>query len=323
MIAWKRREFFPAVLFCLGIILSLPAGSFAQTPAKPVVFCSYNLKNWLLMQRSFDDDKAPPSGKPEKEKAKAVEFLGTIRPDILGVCEIGTQEDLKDLQTRLKAQGLDYPYLEHNVGGDVTRSLGLLSRYPISTRNSQRKLPYQMGAAQYLMQRGILDATVDIAPGYQVRFLGVHLKSKRQIPEADESLMRRNEAHLLRLHLDSILNAQPQCRIVCYGDFNEHRNEPAISEILGSRSSQSYMIDLFLKDAHGLVWTHFWDAADSYSRLDYFFVSRALRPLVDSKGTYIFTDPDFDKASDHRPIVLTLKPLPATAAVPTSSNRQE
>lgn len=210
------------------------------------------------MQRSFDDEGAPATAKPAKEKAKVIEFLQAIHPDILGVCEIGSLEDLKDLQTRLKNAGLDYPHLEHSAGGDVTRSLGLLSRFPISSRNSQSKLPYQMGAAQFLMQRGILDATVDIGPGYQVRFLGVHLKSKRQIPDADESLMRRNEAHLLRLHLDGILNSQPQCRIVCYGDFNEHRNEPAISEILGSRSNQSYMLDITLKDAHGQVWTHFW-----------------------------------------------------------------
>jgi len=29
----------------------------------------------------------------------------------------------------------------------------------------------------------------------------------REIPEADQSLMRRNEAHLLRKHIDSILKA--------------------------------------------------------------------------------------------------------------------
>ena len=303
----KRRGVIPAVLFCLSLTWTFVH---AQEPAKPVVFCSYNLKNWLFMQRSFGDKDAPLASKPEKEKGKVIEFIQDIHPDILGVCEIGSLNDLKEVQTRLNHAGLDLPHLEFCQGGDPTRSLGLLSKFPISARNSQTKLQYQMGAETYPMQRGILDATVDIAPDFQVRFLGVHLKSKRPIPEADESLMRRNEAHLLRLHLDSILEKEPQAKIVSYGDFNEHRNEPAISEIIGSRSSQSYMMDLFLRDSHGLVWTHFWDTADVYARLDYLFVSRGLRPLVDSKGTYIYTAADFDKGSDHRPIVMTLKPTP-------------
>lgn len=305
LITMKRRGFVPAVFFCL-LAACFPAP--AQETAGPVVFCSYNLKNWLLMQRSFGEKGSPLLPKPESEKAKVVAFLKDIRPDILGICEIGSLEDLKDLQSRLSQQGLDLPHLEHCTGGDTSRSLGLLSRFPITARNSQRELSYQMGAETFPMQRGILDATVDVGSGFEVRCLGVHLKSKRAIPEADESLMRRNEAHLLRRHLDRIFEEQPQAKVVSYGDFNEHRNEPAISEIIGSRSSPGHMIDLYLKDEHGLVWTHFWDAADVYGRLDYLFVSRNLRPYVEARGTYIHTAADFDKASDHRPIVMTLNP---------------
>lgn len=301
----QRRGFVPAVFFCL----LLPWGILqAQDTPGAVVFCSYNVKNWLFMQRSFGSKDSPLSTKPEKEKAKVVEFLTAIRPDILGLCEIGSVEDLKEIQSRLRAEGMDLPHLEHCAGADPTRSLGLLSRFPITGRNSQNRLYYQMGATSFPMQRGILDATVSITPDFQVRFLGVHLKSKRAIPEADESLMRRNEAHLLRLHMDRLFEQEPGAQAVCYGDFNEHRNEPAISAIIGSRASPGYMTDLHLRDAHGLVWTHFWDAADVYGRLDYLFVSRSLRPRVDMKGSYIYTTADFDKASDHRPIVMTIRP---------------
>lgn len=301
----KRRGFILAVFF--GLLAGWPSLHGQEVP-KSVTFCSYNLKNWLLMQRSFGDEDSPLTAKPEAEKALVVAFLKDIHPDVLGVCEIGSLDDLKELQSRLRDQGLDLPHLEHCTGGDTTRSLGLLSRFPITARDSQTKLSYQMGAETFPMQRGILDATVDVGGGFEIRCLGVHLKSKRAIPEADESLMRRNEAHLLRKHLDRIFEAQPQAKIVSYGDFNEHRNEPAISEIIGSRSTPGYMIDLYLRDAHGQVWTHFWDAADVYGRLDYLFVSRSLRPYVDTKGTLIYTAADFDKASDHRPIVMKLNP---------------
>ncbi|TDU70769.1 endonuclease/exonuclease/phosphatase family protein [Prosthecobacter fusiformis] len=301
----QRRGFVPAVFFCL---LWFCQDLSAEEPAREVVFCSYNVKNWLLMQRSFGDPDEPLVSKPEKEKAKVVEFLTEIRPDILGLCEIGSLEDIKEVQTRLRSSGVDLPHLTRCTGGDPTRSLGLLSRYPIMAVYSQTRLYYQMGAISLPMQRGILDATVSITPELQVRFLGVHLKSKRAIPEADETLMRRNEAHLLRLHMDQIYAQEPDAKVVCYGDFNEHRNEPAISEIIGSRAGPGLMFDLHLRDAHGLVWTHFWDDADVYGRLDYIFVSRSLRPLVDMKGSFIYTAADFDKASDHRPIVMTLLP---------------
>ncbi|MDZ4287637.1 MAG: endonuclease/exonuclease/phosphatase family protein [Prosthecobacter sp.] len=303
---FRRRTFGSAVLFACVL---LSCGRAEDTA--PVTFCAYNLKNWLSQKPLGAAEDAPLITKPEKEKARVLAFLQQIQPDILGVCEIGTAADLTEFQARLKAAGIDLPHTEFNHGGDPTRSLALLSRFPIVARNSQSRLDYQMGAAILPMQRGILDATLEIAPHFQVRLVGVHLKSKRAIPEADEALMRRNEAHLLRRHLDAILTKSPQTNIVCYGDFNEHRNEPAISEIIGSRASDTYMTDILLRDAAGLVWTHFWDAADVYSRFDYFFVSRALRPHVDTRQSHIFTAADFDDASDHRPIVLTLKNVPA------------
>lgn len=299
----KRRGFFLAVFFFLTITLVS-----AREGQKPVIFCSYNLKNWLQMQRSFGAEEQPPIPKPDKEKTKVIEFLNTIQPDILGVCEIGTLNDLKELQNRLKDVGIDLPHLEHSRGADLTRSLGLLSRYPITARKSQSRLHYQIGAQTFPMQRGILDVTVRLNDDLEVRFLGVHFKSKRAIPEADESLMRRNEAHLLREHLDQIFQYEPTAKVVCYGDFNEHRNEPSISEIIGSRARPGHMADLHIKDAQGQSWTHFWDVADIYARLDYFFLSSDLRPHINQKASYIHSAPDFDKASDHRPIVLTINP---------------
>ena len=57
----------------------------------------------------------------------------------------------------------------------------------------------------------------------------------------------------------------------------------------------------------GEVWTHFWDTADTYSRLDYLFASRLLRPHLDYRRSFIYSSRDFDKASDHRPIVTTIR----------------
>lgn len=295
-----------------------PAQQAAKKDTTPdhLIFCSYNLKNWLTMDR-FDGQKTIPGApKPADEKAAVIAILNAIHPDVLGVCEIGGEDDVRDLQQRLRAKGLALDHVATAHGGDATRKLALLSRFPIIARNSQTDLKYSIGQLVLPMQRGILDATVEITDTFQLRFLGVHLKSMRTIPEADQALMRRNEAHLVRKHIDGIQAAAPAANIVLYGDFNEHRNEPAIDEIIGSRAGDGLMTEVKVWDIDGEVWTHFWDAADSYSRLDYFFISKPLRPHVDFGNSFVYSKREFYKASDHRPIVMRLNVKSQT----TSSN---
>jgi endonuclease/exonuclease/phosphatase family metal-dependent hydrolase len=288
----------------LGTLLILAPAAVAQDA---VTFCAYNLRNWLS-QTDSTNPAAQPREKPEREKRRIIEFLGQIRPDILGICEIGTSDDLADLQNRLRAAGINLPHHEFCRGADPQRSLALLSRHPITQRRSAGPLPYRINGETLRLQRGILDASVAVAPNFELRFIGVHLKSRREVSEADQELMRRSEAHLLRRHLDAIYATESQPRLVVYGDFNSYRNEPALQEVIGSRALDSHLLEIPVRDRHGLLWTHFWDAADLYSRLDYLFVSRALRPRVDTKRSHIFDDADFAVASDHRPLILVLQP---------------
>lgn len=299
-------------VFGLAVFLGW-AASLAAAEPKQITFCSYNLKNWLTMDR-FDlktYKSLPAAPKPDEEKERVIKIIAAIKPDILGVCEIGTSDDLADLQKRLKAAGIDLPHTEHAHGGDSTRRLALLSRLPIKARNSQTNLQYEIGRQTLPFQRGILDVTLAITPVFDLHCVGVHLKSMREIEEADQAQMRRQEARLLRKHLDAIFAREPGARILAYGDFNEHRNQPAISEVMGSpRTGEMAMQDIWLKDRNGEVWTHFWDAADSYSRLDYCFVSRLLRPHIEFNRCFIYSARDFDQASDHRPLVLKISTEP-------------
>lgn len=291
----------------LVTVAALSAGSvLAQEATQQVTFCSYNLKNFLKMERSVGGKRTEGVGKPEAEIAAVVKFIAAIKPDILGVCEIGAEEDLKELQSRLKAAGIDLPNFEAAHGGDTTRQLGLLSRFPIVARNSQKELKYVIGDQVFPVQRGFLDATVELRSGLELRCVGVHLKSKREIPEADQKLMRRNEAHLLRKHTEAILRQNPDTKLLLYGDFNEDKAEPSIVEIEGVSGMELSMNRINLKDSRGETWTHYWEFQDVYSRLDYFFVSRPLQSYVDKRASYIYDPPDFYDGSDHRPIVLKI-----------------
>jgi len=287
--------------------LTAQTGPVAKTDEN-LVFCCYNVENWLVMDRFDGRQVRQATSKPESEKALVIATVLAIQPDVLGLIEIGTQDDLTEIQRRLKAGGLDLAHSELAGGTDPTRRLGLLSRFPIVSRDSVADLSYQLDGKTSLIQHGILDVTLDLGKDRHLRCLGLHLKSKRPIPDADEALMRRNEAQLVRQHVDAILNKNSTTPLLLFGDFNEHRHEPPIRAIAGSRTGLNYLEDIPVFDSDGLAWTHFWEKAHVYSRLDYFFVSRALKPWVDLSQSRIHKDRDFHLASDHRPIVLTLRP---------------
>ena len=267
-----------------------------------VRFLSYNLKNYLTMRRGKTD-----LPKPEKEIEALVGLIARQKPDILGVSEIGTKKDLLDLQRRLKAVNIDLPHYEHTGGRDRTRFLGLLSRYPIVATDSQTDLNYEMTGKTWTISRGILDATVDI-DGTEIRLLGVHFKSKREVDYADQELIRQNEARLLRNHADSILDKDLDTLLLIYGDFNDTIGSKTISITKGRRNAKKHMPDFYFKDSRGELWTHFWDYQDTYSRLDYVLFSNSLREHLVGKKSYIVDDPAWVDASDHRALMLVLKP---------------
>lgn len=276
-----------------------------ESPEGHLRFLSYNIKNYLTMERYIRGGGRQTSSKPKKEIDSLIKVIVAENPDVLGLCEIGTMDDLLDLQSRLKKAGLDLPHLEHAGGADQTRRLALLSNRPIVDRNSADDLPYELEGTTFQMGRGILDVTLDL-PGGPTHFIGVHLKSKREIPEADQAQMRLNEAMLLRKHCDAILEKNPQARLIVYGDMNETKGNAPIKAIRGNQNSGLFLDDVWAKDSRREVWTHYWSYQQQYARFDYVFFSRAMKPEMRFKQCYIVDPTDFYDASDHRAIMVTI-----------------
>lgn len=282
-----------------------PAPAAAAVDTTSIRFVSYNVENWLTMER-FTNGKRATSPKPEKERHAVVQALLAAKPDILGVSEIGNEDDVKDFQKHLAEAGMPMPHAHLNRGADDTRSLVILSRFPIGKTVARDNLAYRIQGEEFKMQRGILDATITTPVG-PFRFLGVHLKSKREVDEGDQEEMRRSESHLLRREVDAILREDPEARLVVYGDFNDTRNSPTLRTAQGPARSDSALTMIPLRDSRGHLWTHHWDYQDVYSRIDYVMVSPILRDLVDRDHSKILDGEETAGASDHRPLLVILK----------------
>ena len=285
---------------CFTVLSGLISAALAE-PAKPpaeLTVVSFNLENYVMMERG-----GQTLPKPDSEKAAVVNILKKLNPDVLGVCEMGDKTQLDDLQKRLADAGLKFVDSELVISAaDQVRHVALLSKYPIVARNSVADASYTLDGKPMKVQRGFLDVTIKVGDDVQLRCIGVHLKSKRPVPEG-EALMRRNEAHLLRAHVDEILTKEPATKLLVYGDYNDTKDEPPLQEVMGRRNSPMHLQDILLTDDRGERWTHFWKTADQYSRIDYLLVSKALEPLVDEAGSFINNTPDWNDASDHRALV--------------------
>lgn len=278
----------------------------SQSPATPATeglrFIGYNVENWLTMDRFVNNKTVKNAPKPDSEKKAVIRILVKNKPDIIGLCEIGEAKDLAEIQELLKAAGLDFPHSHYTGGSDPVRHLGLLSRFPITSTSKPTETEFQIKGQSFTINRGMLDATIQ-AHGKNYRFLGVHLKSKREIEEVDQEEMRIHEARLLRRHVDSILQSDAQTRLIVYGDFNDTRPTKAFKTVTGNFKDPGYLTAIPFKDSHGDAWTHHWALHDIYSRIDYVMVTRALRPEVDFRASHIVDDPDWNTASDHRPVL--------------------
>ena len=271
-----------------------------------VRFIAYNVENWLTMDRVVDRKIIQKIPKPDSEKNAVIRILANNSPDVVGLCEIGTAADLTELRGDLKAAGLDLPHCQYVGGSDPVRHLAFLSRFPITATAQPAETEFRMRGQTFAINRGILDVTVQ-ARGKSYRFIGIHLKSRRETADVDQEEMRINEARLVRRHLDSILKTDADARLILYGDFNDTRPSTAFKTITGNTADPAYLTPIPFKDVRGEAWTHYWASEDIYSRFDYVAVTRALKPEVDFSASHIIEEPAWSEASDHRPLLAVFR----------------
>lgn len=283
-----------------------PTRPSANPSAGNLRFIAYNVENWLMMDRIIDRRQVANQPKPKSEKSAVIRILLKHNPDVIGLCEIGTRDDLAEIQHALKSAGLDLPHTHYTGGSDTVRHLGLLSRFPITSTSSPTQTQYTLEGRSFAINRGILDATISTR-GKDYRFVGVHLKSKRAVDIGDQAKMRLQEAHLLRRHLDKILGPNPDARLVVYGDFNDTYRSNTLRTVTGSAAKNLRITPIYLKDSDGEAWTHHWSSEDIYSRIDFIMTSAALRREVDFKASRIIDDRLWSKASDHRPMLAVFR----------------
>lgn len=293
-------------LLAAWIILTFPSALFG---AEKFSVATYNLENYI---------DAPAGTRPAKSaeaRAKIRESIHALRPDILGLEEMGGTNSLFELRASLKTEGLDYLYWEHVSGFDTNIHVAVLSKFPIIARRPHTNDGFLLNGRRFRVSRGFVEVDIQVNSHYTFTLFVAHLKSRRPVPEADEADLREQEALILREKIDARFRANPNANIAVIGDFNDVKDSKSTRVLIG-KGKQS-LIDTRPAERNGdsatnagpryaprhITWTYFYGKEDTYSRIDYILVSHGMVREWDSTGTYITTIPNWGIASDHRPIV--------------------
>lgn len=220
----------------------------------PFTVMTWNIENW------FRPDHPSGSGPRDQEtyQRKLTNLVRTIQavsPDVIGLQEVGDEDAFGDLRRALNNR---YPY------GRVSRlpdargiRVAFLSRLPLLQARDLGDMPPEGltnvpsgdgSKAITSMGRGILKATVVLAPGLLVNIVNVHLKSKlitypngRRFP-LDENervrymgyalLRRAAEAAAVRVLMNELMTGNNEPAILM-GDFNDGPEAVTTQMMLG------------------------------------------------------------------------------------------
>lgn len=297
------------VLIFLFLVAAWPC-----QPAEKLRIAEYNLENYL------DQPAGTRPAKTPEARAKIRESIRALKPDVLGLVEMGSTNALLELRDSLQAEGLSLPHWEWARGWDTNIHVALLSRLPIVARRSHTNLTYLLYGRRFHVSRAFLEVDLRAPHGYQFTLIAVHLKSRRPIPEGDEAEMREQEARLLREIITERLAANPKLNLVVLGDFNDTKDSRTLRTVLGRANARNGLVDTrpaelngdslpplnARQDARRITWTHYYGVEDSYSRIDYILLSKGMAAEWLPDETYVLALPNWGLASDHRPIVATI-----------------
>ncbi|MEM8550378.1 MAG: endonuclease/exonuclease/phosphatase family protein [Verrucomicrobiota bacterium] len=274
--------------------------------AETVTVATYNLQNYLVMDRRVEGRWREDYPKPEAEKAALREVILAMDADILCVQEIGGPEFLEQVQEDLKREGLNYPHRAVLIGPDEVRRVGVLSRIPFEQTFSHDKIAFKYHSIEEQVRRGTLELVFE-TEGVRWSLFNLHLKSRWQVRDDDPlaAKQRTGEAQAVRDLIRAKYSNPERDRYMIVGDFNDTKESAPLRRFLKVSDRQlTSMLDAV--DTRGDAWTFHYRKRDFYERVDFILVSPALEKHVTS-ARVVDHFPATRTASDHRPVVVTLE----------------
>jgi len=268
---------------------------------------TYNLNNYLVMDRHVGARWRPSYPKPEGEKAIVRQIIEEVSPDILVLQEMGSIDFLEELRADLAREGLHYNYAVHMNAADIDRHLAVLSKVAPKDVVKHTDLDFKYFEEREIVKRGMLEMSFDLSDGQKFQLFVVHLKSRYTDNKEDfESEMRRaREAEACRDRILERTHEQGAEHYMIVGDFNDHPSSSPLRRFY-RRGDLEIGALVPAADSRGEVWTYFYEKEATYAAVDGFIASSAMASHVKTGRAHIVDSAGALSGSDHRMIYLDL-----------------
>ena len=299
---------FLCLVFCCFITLKL----LPVLVGEELRVASYNLDNYLVVDRYVGERWRPAYPKPEKEKTIIRQIIKEVSPDVLVLQEMGPIAFLEEFRADMAREGIYYEYFVHMEGADEDRHLAVLSKCAPKAVLEHKDLNFKYFEGREVVKRGMLEMTFELTCGTKFQLFALHLKSRYTDMKEDpqSSLRRAREAEACRNRIVERTLDQGTDNYLIVGDFNDH---PSSSTMRRFYRRGKLEIGAFVTaaDSRGELWTYFYERESRYESVDGFVVSSALMPKIKAGRAQIVDNPGVLTGSDHRMIYLDLIELAA------------
>lgn len=249
------------------------------------------------------------------EAARAVAgVIVALDADIIALTEVGSQQDVDELNEAVRAGGVTYDDVAVGDSSDpTTQNVAVLSKFPFSV--VLRSIP---GRESYYKELDDPESEADTgvskgmrvtatAHGVTFQLYVLHLASERGGHEQDEQ--RVSQASIVRRHYLPVLKNGKH--IIVAGDLNDHRGQPALRRIRGFDDIEADLIQTgnpnhFAKDELTERFTYVFQG--QRQQIDHILLSRSWKSVTRRRRgiTAGTNDQGNPLASDHRPLLVTL-----------------
>jgi endonuclease/exonuclease/phosphatase family metal-dependent hydrolase len=291
-----------AELFVL-IALSLSTVASAEQIIRVATF---NLRNYLSVNRMVNGIYLKDYPKPESEKKALYAIIKKVNPDILCIQEIGTLPYLNEFQRDLNSQGIHYPYSALMQTDNDVRFTAVLSKIAFTQVTKNNQLEFKYFGEKRRVKRGLMQVSFK-TEGISWNIFNLHLASRFTVRKDDPQShkFRQSEALVIRNSIKKKYPSHKKAKYLIVGDFNDTKKSKPLKRFLKS-GKQTLSIMIPCKDSRGEAWTYFYAKEDVYSRVDFILASPSFFPYVKNSEGIIFDQPPTLKASDHRLVYLDL-----------------
>ena len=143
------------------LVVVVFGSAFAQGEGTTIRVASYNVRNYLSMDRIVEGKWRPDYPKPEKEKNVVRGTILSVCPDILALQEIGSRMHLEELRRDLSNEGLDYDGSVWLEAHDSERHVAALWKSDLEVKVlNHANLPIKYMGKIDFVKRGMLELNI-------------------------------------------------------------------------------------------------------------------------------------------------------------------